>query len=133
LFRRFFRTHNATTPFKTHNSYWRLRSTGSIASVQARSCWTMAEQVAGLNTGDRTLVGLRSSFHSFRFGSHRINRMVSAIAIFRQPSLNGVPAPLAILVFGVGPVPTVFVVRDYSVDSFTNLRTSIIAFSGKVE
>src|SRR5262249_37527319 len=39
LFLSFFRTHNSTTPFKTHNSYWRLPSTGSIASVQARSCW----------------------------------------------------------------------------------------------
>jgi len=36
LFRRLNRTHNSTTHFKTHNSYWRLRSTGSIASVQAR-------------------------------------------------------------------------------------------------
>ena len=36
LFRRFFPTHNSRPPFKIHNSYWRLRSTDSIASVQAR-------------------------------------------------------------------------------------------------
>jgi len=39
LFRRLIRIHNSRTPFKTHNSDCRLRSTGSIASVQARNCW----------------------------------------------------------------------------------------------
>jgi len=34
---------------------------------RARSCWAMAEQVAGLNTGDRTLVGYRELGHATSF------------------------------------------------------------------
>ena len=48
-------------PFKTHKSVRRLRSTDSIASVQAEKLlWRWAEPVAGLNTVDRILVGLHN-------------------------------------------------------------------------